>query len=131
MTRRARPSRSRAFVLFEAVIAMMAFGIVAVGMVSLLKQITRVSNVAQRDTILRQKLDAQLAWERINGFEEREEVTEPDEDGVVFETKIVALELENYDGEKLSNLFDVTIRATWTESYPPQDLTLQEYVYQP
>lgn len=125
-----RRHRSRAFVLFEAIIAMMAFGIVAVGMVSLLKQITRVSNVAQRDTILRQKLEAQLAWERVNGFQEREEVTEPDEDGVVFETKIVPLELKNYDGEILSDLFEITIRATWTESYPPQDLLLQEYVYQ-
>lgn len=122
---------ARAFVLFEAIIAMMAFGIVAVGMVSLLKQITRVSAVAQRDTILRQKLDAQLAWERVNGFEEREEVTDPDEDGVVFEIKIVPLELENYDGELLGNLFDVAIRATWTESHPPQDLLLQQYVYQP
>lgn len=126
-----RPPRARAFVLFEAVIAMMAFGIVAVGMVSLLKQITRVSAVAQRDTILRQKLDAQLAWERVNGFEEREEVTEADEDGVVFEIKIAPLELENYDGEVLGNLFEVFIRATWTESHPPQDLTIQQYVYQP
>lgn len=128
---RPRPPRARAFVLFEAIIAMMAFGIVAVGMVALLKQITRVSNVAQRDTILRQKLDAQLAWERVNGFEEREETTEPDEDGVVFETKIVPLELENYDGEILGNMFEVLIRATWTESNPPQDLLLQQYVYQP
>lgn len=129
MMRRAR--RSRAFVLFEAIIAMMAFGIVAVGMVSLLKQITRVSNVAQRDTILRQKLEAQLAWERVNGFQEREEVTDPDEDGVVFETIITPIELENFDGEILSDLFEITIRATWTESYPPQDLILQQYVYQP
>lgn len=128
---KARPPRTRAFVLFEAIIAMMAFGIVAVGMVSLLKQITRVSNVAQRDTILRQKLDAQLAWERVNGFEEREEVTDPDEDGIVFEIKVVPLELENYDGEVLGDLFEIVIRATWTESHPPQDLILQQYVYQP
>lgn len=127
---RFRP-RARAFVLFEAVIAMTAFAIVAVGLVSLLRQITRVSAVAQRDTILRQKLDTQIAWERFHGFEEKNETTRPDEDGVVFDILIEPLELENFDGIKLDHLFNVAIKATWTEANPPQELLLQQYVYQP
>lgn len=121
----------RAFVLFEAVIAMTAFAIVAVGLVSILRQITRVSAVAQRDTILRQKLEAQFSWERFHGFEEKNEATRPDEDGVVFETLIEPLEMENIDGVKLDHLFNVTIKATWTESHPPQELIFHQYVYQP
>lgn len=111
-----RKKAARGFLLMEAVMALLIFSIMAVGFTTALKMIRQNSMSVERHMKVTQILDSALIeMMSLPTLEEGEIVRELDEKEMVLVTTVTFLELENYHGEPLDEMYRVEVRAEWLE----------------
>ncbi|MGE9268941.1 MAG: hypothetical protein ACQKBY_12665 [Verrucomicrobiales bacterium] len=104
------------FLLMEAVMALLIFSIMAVSFTTALKLIRQNSMAVEQRMKVTQILDSALTeMMSLPTLEEGEIVRELEEKEMVLVTLVEPLELENYNGEVLEEMYRVRVTAEWYE----------------
>ena len=112
----ARNKKPRGFLLMEAVMALLIFSVMAVGFTTALKMIRQNSMSVERHMKVTQILDSALIETMsLPTLDEGETVRELEEKEMVLVTTVEPLELQNYNGELLDEMYRVEVRAEWYE----------------
>lgn len=123
------------FTLFEALLALLIFSVAIVSLIQAINTAGHASLEARRELSIQLALDAHLLeiTRKLLPIAEGERATKNQwrEADVLFESVIEPLDLQNKDGETLTNLYAVTIRATWKEANTTQQAEVSTWVYPP
>lgn len=96
--------------------ALLIFSIMAVGFTTALKMIRQNSMSVERHMKMTQILDSALIETMsLPTLDEGENVRELEEKEMVLVTTVEPLELQNYNGEPLDEMYRVEVRAEWYE----------------
>lgn len=118
----------RGFLLMEAVLALMIFGIMAVAYTKTLSGLRRNSIAIQDSMALSQILNSALTETlTLPRLEEGDKVVDQSElgEGGQIITKVEPLELEDGDGNLLTEMFRVTVTAVWFQDGREQSQSLE------
>ncbi len=123
--------RHRGYILFELVLALTIFALAVLGLARALNQALETANLLKRDQIIRIGMR--------NFFEEiqRKPISEMSTSqmdttyGVTYTSSTEPVSLKTTSGSTLSDLYNLTIRATSSFNDVPQEDILNVYVYKP
>lgn len=126
-------ARRGGFLLLEMVLALAVFGIAATGFTVALHQMARVAALSQSELRVTRFMDSALSEAlSMPVMEEGETETEIGQAGNVvrFLTAIRLMEdLENEDGQVLSEMYHVSVTATWMEGGQKQERVVETWRY--
>lgn len=121
----------RGFVMMEVLIAVSLFAIVGTAMVVAINDVGNLTFELHRGQRLSRILDSELRRAMsMPNLEEGKEVRELEELGVEIETLIEPIEeMENQDGQVLSNMFRIKVSAYWWADGEYQSQTTETWRY--
>ncbi|MDQ8189979.1 hypothetical protein [Roseibacillus persicicus] len=124
-------SPKRGFVMMEVVIAVSLFAIVGTAMVVAINDVGNLTFELHRGQRLSRILDSELRRAMsVPNLEEGTETRELAELGVEIETVIEPIEeMENQDGQVLSNMFRIQVTAYWRADGMDQSQTTETWRY--
>jgi type II secretory pathway pseudopilin PulG len=125
-----RGKNARAFILLEVLLATAIFALVATALAISLNETIEASLRIRRDSAVRLNLESQLAEARAARLSPGKETAKPDDDGVIYEREVTALDLRNNKKQLLVGLLNVQITARWQENNRNETLSVQTYVLQ-
>jgi type II secretory pathway pseudopilin PulG len=125
-----RGKNGRAFILLEVLLATAIFALVATALAISLNETIEASLRIRRDSAVRLNLESQLAEARAARLSPGKETAKPDDDGVIYEREVTALDLRNNKKQLLVGLLNVQITARWQENNRNETLSVQTYVLQ-
>lgn len=128
--RRQRPA-SRGYILFELVMALTIFALAVLGLAKSLNQALETANLLKRDQIIR--IGMRNVFEELRNKPLAKMSTSITDTtyGITYTTSTEALSLKTTRGGILSDMYNLTIRATSSFDGVPQEDTLNVYVYKP
>lgn len=128
--RRQRPV-SRGYILFELVMALTIFALAVLGLAKSLNQALETANLLKRDQIIR--IGMRNVFEELRNKPLAKMSTSITDTtyGITYTTSTEALSLKTTRGGILSDMYNLTIRATSSFDGVPQEDTLNVYVYKP
>ena len=127
----ASPKRPRGYILFELVIALTIFALAVLGLAKALNQALETANLLKRDQIIRIGMRNHLEEIRRKPISEMS-ITKMDTTyGVTYTSSTEPVSLKTTNGGTLSDLYNLTIKATSSFDGVPQEDTLNVYVYKP
>lgn len=104
----------RGYILLEIMIAVTILSLAIVGLATSLGDMIKFYNMAQREAILREKLQTQLAIARgLQDLEQGTVTTEPDADQIQFVREIERMEYKTKDEEDVRGIYRVHISGVW------------------
>ncbi len=107
----------------EIMIAIGAFAIVAVALVSLLNQVVNLSIESRETAAIQRVVQSELiSAMTMPNLEEGETSRQIEEREIELTTLIAPLELENEEGEAILSLFEVTVTARWLQDGERQEV---------
>ncbi len=125
-----RPSQARGFLLLEAILAVSILSIIAVSLTVAIDRLGALALASQREMSMMRNLQTLLTWHlRDPNIEPRQEQSAPDSYGVIYESMVEELEIENEDGQPLPEMYRIQIRAVWQESGLMQEEIVETYRY--
>ena len=122
---------SRGYALLDVVLAMALFALTVTGLVGVLQSINETSAELARDRMIQHQLTSLLAETKVmpvismNG-ERLDEVTD-----ITYRTYVEEMEVDNGEGNALSDLYMLTAEAVFMDSGEPQTETARIIIYQP
>lgn len=125
--------RSRAFTLFEMLIALAMFVLAVGGLATALNKVFSANNAMRRDTEIREQIESwadqamALPIETLQAGVE----SERDDAGAVYSLMAEPAELKNVNDEELPGLWWITVKANWKEGNEAQEWTEKFLRYQP
>ncbi len=127
----ASSKRPRGYILFELVIALTIFALAVLGLAKALNQALETANLLKRDQIIRIGMRNHLEEIRRKPISEMS-ITKMDTTyGVTYTSSTEPVSLKTTNGGTLSDLYNLTIKATSSFDGVPQEDTLNVYVYKP
>lgn len=122
---------SRGYALLDVVLAVALFALTVTGLVSVLQSINETSAELARDRIIQHQLTSLLAETKVMpvssmNSERFDEVTD-----ITYRTYVEEMEVDNGEGNALSDLYMLTAEAMFMESGEPQTETAKIIIYQP
>lgn len=127
----ASPKRPRGYILFELVIALTIFALAVLGLAKALNQALETANLLKRDQIIRIGMRNHLEEIRRKPISEMS-ITKMDTTyGVTYTSSTEPVSLKTTNGGTLSDIYNLTIKATSSFDGVPQEDTLNVYVYKP
>ena len=129
---RVRRTDQGGYILLEAVLALMIFGIAIVGLVQALNSTLDVTNAFERDAMVRQALRsfaAEVQVERDIRSMAREEHDE--ERDIRFTSEVEQLALASEGRRPLSNMYELTVTANYGTSSGERQEVVQMYIHRP
>lgn len=117
--RHRRPERShvplRGYALLDVVLAVTLFAITVTGLLMVLRGIGDTSSDFARDRFIQQQLEGLLAEKRRVGIEEMASETLDELSGITFRTYVEPFEIDNGEGDALTELYKLTAEAAFTD----------------
>ena len=127
-----RPSTRRSgYILFELVIALTIFALAVLGLAKSLNQALETANLLKRDQIIRIGMRNFLEEIRRKPLTEMSTSQMDTTYGVTYTSSTEPVTLRTTSGGPLSDIYNLTIKATSSFDGVPQDDTLNVYVYKP
>lgn len=127
----ASSKRPRGYILFELVIALTIFALAVLGLAKALNQALETANLLKRDQIIRIGMRNHLEEIRRKPISEMS-ITKMDTTyGVTYTSSTEPVSLKTTNGGTLSDIYNLTIKATSSFDGVPQEDTLNVYVYKP
>jgi Tfp pilus assembly protein PilV len=126
-----RPSRPNGYILFELVLALTIFAIAVLGLAKSLNQALETANLMKRDQIIRIGMRNFLEEIRRKPITEMSTSQMDTTYGVTYTSSTEPVTLKTTSGGTLSDLYNLTIRATSSFDGVPEENTLSVYVYKP
>lgn len=122
---------SRGYALLDVVLAVALFALTVTGLVSVLQSINETSAELARDRMIQHQLISLLAETKVMpvssmNSERLDEVTD-----ITYRTYVEEMEVDNGEGNALSDLYMLTAEAMFMESGEPQTETAKIIIYQP
>lgn len=116
--------------LLEAILAVSILSVIAVSLTVAIDRLGAVALQAQREMAMMRNLETLLTWHlRDPNISERQKASAPDVYGVVYQSTVEEIELFNVDGEALSEMLRIEIRAVWEEPSGMQEQIVETYRY--
>lgn len=123
--------RPRGYILFELVIALTIFALSVLGLAKALNQALETANLLKRDQIIRIGMRNHLEEIRRKPISQMS-ITKMDTTyGVTYTSSTEPVSLKTTNGGTLSDIYNLTIKATSSFDGVPQEDTLNVYVYKP
>jgi Tfp pilus assembly protein PilV len=127
-----RPSTRRSgYILFELVIALTIFALAVLGLAKSLNQALETANLLKRDQIIRIGMRNFLEEIRRKPLTEMSTSQMDTTYGVTYTSSTEPVTLRTTSGGTLSDIYNLTIKATSSFDGVPQEDTLNVYVYKP
>ena len=122
---------SRGYALLDVVLAMALFALTVTGLVGVLQSINETSAELARDRMIQHQLTSLLAETKVMpvssmNSERLDEVTD-----ITYRTYLEEMEVDNGEGNALSDLYMLTAEAVFMDSGEPQTETARIIIYQP
>lgn len=125
------PKRPHGYILFELVIALTIFALAVLGLAKALNQALETANLLKRDQIIRIGMRNHLEEIRRKPISQMS-ITKMDTTyGVTYTSSTEPVSLKTTNGGTLSDIYNLTIKATSSFDGVPQEDTLSVYVYKP
>jgi hypothetical protein len=125
--------RSRAFILFEAMLAVTIFSLAVLGLGKCVQNCLRAELLKEEDIRARRCLANRMAEVEAQAVNlNKGETTEDLKDafaGMTLKQKRVEVKRKNEKGQNIAGLFLVTLDLSWKSRGETQTRTLQFYVY--
>jgi Tfp pilus assembly protein PilV len=116
MPKRVRHSIIAGFILWEVMLALTIFSIVAVALTSALHQTIDASIVVRDEAQVRLELQNIVAETSAARVKTGKSETKSGDGRITYEREIKAVSGKNGKGEVLTNLYEIVVRAHWRES---------------
>ena len=122
---------SRGYALLDVVLAVALFALTVTGLVGALQSINETSAELARDRMIQHQLTSLLAETKVMpvssmNSERLDEVTD-----ITYRTFVGEMEVDNGEGNALSDLYMLTAEAVFMDSGEPQTETARIIIYQP
>ena len=127
----AAKSRARAFVLWEMMLALMIFSIVAVSLTTALHQTIDSATLLRDESQVRHDLENILAESSVAKLKPGKDDLQVGDGRIQYEREVTPIQTKTERGELLPNLLQVTVRATWQAQGKARSSQAQLVVYQP
>ena len=123
--------RSRkGFILLESILAVSILSVIAVSLTVAIDRLGALAMASQREMSMMRNLETLLTWHlRDPNIEPRQEQSAPDAYGVVYESLVEEMQLENEEGQPLQEMLRIQIRAIWQEPTGMQEQIVETYRY--
>lgn len=119
------------YALLDVVLAVALFGISVTGLVQVMQQINSTSASFARDRMIQQNLEAMLAEKRRMPIGEMTYDLHDSVLDITFRTYVEAVELENGEGNELTDMYRLTAEAVFFDDGGEQIERAELYLYQP
>ena len=126
-----RRRRERGFLLLEVMLATAIFCLVAVALMNGLGDAADAMRRSNRESQIRLALESHLAEAQALPVQIGVHKEDPDGSGVTYEREWKALQPVDQDKDVLSGIFQLTVRAHWTEGVSEQSDEASIDVYRP
>ncbi len=123
--------RRSGYILFELVIALTIFAIAALGLARALNQAAETANLLKRDQIIRIGMRNFLEEIRRKPITEMSTSQMDTTYGVTYTSSTEPVSLRTTSGGTLTDIYNLTIKATSSFDGVPEEATLNVYVYKP
>lgn len=125
-------STVRAFILFEVMIAIAVFAIVAISLATAMNTTIGASNYLDRQASIRHGLDS-VIHEALRKPKRQEMAFEYHDQtlGVRYRSQIEELKFTNYEGESVRGLYALRVTASYVEEGEERKDTVERYVHRP
>jgi type II secretory pathway pseudopilin PulG len=125
-----RPSTT-GFVLWEVMLALTIFCVVAVGLTAALHQTVDTSIVIRDESQVRQELQNLLTETASTKVKPGKSEIHSSDGRILFEREIRAIQAKTERGEQLPNLYEIDIQASWRSSGQDRTQHANMIVYRP
>ncbi len=129
--KRTAPIRRSGYILFELILALTIFAISVLGLAQALNQALETANLLRRDQIIRIGMRNFLEEVRRKPLTEMSMSSMDPTYGITFTSSTEPVSLKTTNGSILSDIYNLTIKATSSFNDVPQEDTLSVYVYKP
>lgn len=129
--KRTVPVRRSGYILFELILALAIFAISVLGLAQALNQALETANLLRRDQIIRIGMRNFLEEVRRKPLTEMSMSSMDTTYGITFTSSTEPVSLKTTNGSILSDIYNLTIKATSSFNDVPQEDTLSVYVYKP
>ena len=126
-----RSAVQQAFVLWEMMLALMIFSVVAVSLTTALHQTIDSATFLRDESRVRQDLENILAESSVAKLKPGKDDLHVGDGRIQYEREVTRIQPRTERGELLSNLLQVTVRATWQSQGKNRSSQAQVVVYQP
>ncbi|MFN0080085.1 MAG: prepilin-type N-terminal cleavage/methylation domain-containing protein [Prosthecobacter sp.] len=123
--------RRSGYILFELVIALTIFALAVLGLAKALNQALETANLLKRDQIIRIGMRNFLEEIRRKPITNMSTSQMDTTYGVTYTSSTEPVSLKTTSGGTLSDIYNLTIKATSSFDGVPQEDTLNVYVYKP
>ena len=121
----------RAYILFELVLALGIFAIAVLGLAKSLNQALETANLLKRDQIIRIGMRNFLEEIRRKPLTDMSTSIMDTTYGVTYTSVTEPVTLRTTSGTNLTDIYNLTIKATSSFNEVPEEATLSVYVYKP
>lgn len=121
----------QAFVLWEMMLALMIFSVVAVSLTTALHQTIDSATFLRDESRVRHDLENILAESSVAKLKPGKDDLHVGDGRIQYEREVTRIQPRTERGELLSNLLQVTVRATWQSQGKSRSSQAQVVVYQP
>lgn len=128
---RTHPRPPNAFVLWEVMLALMIFSVVAVSLTTALHHTIDSAIFLRDESEVRHDLENILAESSVAKLKPGKEDVRVGDGRIRYEREVTSIQPKTERGELLSNLLQVTVRATWRAQGQARSSQAQVVVYQP
>jgi Tfp pilus assembly protein PilV len=123
--------RRRGYILFELVIALTIFALAVLGLAKALNQALETANLLKRDQIIRIGMRNFLEEIRRKPLADMSTTSMDTTYGVTYTSSTEPVTLRTTSGSNLTDIYNLTIKATSSFNDVPEEATLSVYVYKP
>jgi type II secretory pathway component PulJ len=123
--------RSRGFVLWEIMLALMIFCLVAVALTTALQQTSDASILLRDEAQVRLELQNLLTETAAQKLKPEKSEVRVGDGRVRYEREIRAIQAKTATGVVLTNLYEITVQASWKASNQERSAHAEVIVYQP
>ena len=126
-----RNHASSGYILLEIILALSIFAMAVTGLISSLGQTSDAMLGSNRESEIRQALECKLAEKRVLPVELGVKPIEFEDSTVAMECEWKPVKMVTYDNLHLNNLYELAIRAKWTQSGQEQTQEAKILLYRP
>lgn len=126
-----RRHRRPGYILFELVLALGIFAIAVLGLAKSLNQALETANLLKRDQIIRIGMRNFLEEIRRKPLTDMTTTSMDTTYGVTYTSSTEPVTLRTTSGSNLTDIYNLTIKATSSFNDVPEEATLSVYVYKP
>ena len=119
------------YALLDVVLAVALFAITVTGLVQVLQRVSETSGGFARDNMIQQRIESLLAEKRRLTVQEMTSEFVDERTDVTYRTYVEAIEVDNGEGNELTDLYRLTVEANYFDEGGDQVEKADLIIYKP